>query len=959
MPHFFRNLDSVGTTQRPEHDLLFEQLVTHKVGAHLESRLREWLHKHPANHSRDNATIEALRATSSDTCDVESVMSKGNHELRDQLHGRLRVITRIALNAFPDLEKLIYEHADASWQEHKLRLAELVTARREDEEKKARKLIHRQKIDDEARLRSANQMRRDAAIRAQEEKREKELLAAKEAEHTERMAERKKFEDSARELMEKNFLEFERMIVPKVFDHDDDVLKRIRIEGVRKWLSKRNPEMMFEDSQIDAISTVTVDALVTARAGSGKTTVIVWRAIFMLVHCKIPAEEILIICFNRAAAQEIRKRIRDVIETLSPFGVRSESPALPEVRTFHSLAYKLVESYRDSRGLPILRYLKDNHELDTPKSTAIQAIVKRTIAKYSQPSVIEDLMFRHFETDWLQIISHEDLPRIATSIEWNSYARQAMDGNWVKSRGERRIADLLFRHGIDYKYEWGIKVDSRNFRPDFNLNCDNPADRPILVEFIGMVGDSDYDSKTESKFRSYENAGIPVLKIRPDDVDDEKRLATQVLSFAQEQLGESGPYRELSREELIVKVMQRRPNHFEKLLSHFIGKCRIAGISPAQAQGFSEAMAVRNDIDRVVKDFYAVASLMYDEYLAYLSIENEEDFDGLISTSCAALEESHTRYVGDDDSAHDVKSFRYVSIDEFQDFSLSFQRLVEIIIRITQAKVFAVGDDWQSINSFMGAIKDAFGQFRKAHPAARNIVLPLNHRSRATIVNCGNAVMSSRAGEVGGQATSVNSENAVWLIDVANLWNENSGKEGDTWAKSSNRGVAARRIIGQAIRNRKRVVVLSRRKSRPVDLKQDSSSPALNCMREVLSNGLDPKAMEIPETLETSSTHAFKGKEADVVIVWDGDAGSYPLVHPDWVFNNIFGTSLEDVIAEEQRLAYVAVTRAREHLFIISDGPASPLFNAGRFGISYVPPRLPENLVPSPRTENPETKSNT
>jgi DNA helicase-4 len=117
--------------------------------------------------------------------------------------------------------------------------------------------------------------------------------------------------------------------------------------------------------------------------------------------------------------------------------------------------------------------------------------------------------------------------------------------------------------------------------------------------------------------------------------------------------------------------------------------------------------------------------------------------------------------------------------------------------------------------------------------------------------------------------------------------------------------------------------------------------------------------MEIPETLQTSSTHAFKGKEADVVIVWDGDAGSYPLVHPDWVFNRIFGTSLEDVIAEEQRLAYVAVTRAREHLFIISDGPASPLFNAGKIGINYMPPRLPENLVLSPRTENPETKSNT
>ena len=959
MPHFFRNLDSVGTTHRPEHDLLFEQLVSHKVGAHLESRLREWLHKHPANQSRDSATLEALRATSGDTCDVESVMFKGNHELRDQLHGRLRAIARIDLNAFPDLEKLIYEHADAPWQEHKLRLTELVTARKEDEEEKTRKMIHRQKLDDEARLRSTNQKRRDAAIRAQEEQREKELLAAKEAELAQRMAERKKFEESAQALMETNFLEFERMIAPKIFDHDDDVLKRIRIEGVRKWLNRCNPKMMFEDSQVDAISTVSVDALVTARAGSGKTTVIVWRAIFMLVYCKIPVEEILIICFNRAAAQEIRKRIRDEIKNLSPFDGRPESLALPEVRTFHSLAYKLVESYRDSMGLPILRYLKDNHELDTPKSTAIQAIVRQTIAKYSQQSVIEDLMLRHFETDWLQIIRRDDLPRIATSIDWNSYARQAMDGNWVKSRGERRIADLLFRHGIDYLYEWGITADSRNFRPDFNLSCDNPVNRPILVEFIGMVGDADYDSKTESKFRSYKKAGIPVLRIRPDDVDDEKRLATRVLSFAQEQLGASGPYRELSRDELIVKVKQRSSNHFETLLNRFIGRCRIAGLSPSQVREFSEAMNARNEGDAIVRDFYALASSMYREYLTYLTNENQEDFDGLIHSACESMETGHTDYVGDDGMNRDLKRFRYVSIDEFQDFSVSFQRLVDAAVRITSAKVFAVGDDWQSINSFMGAMKDVFQKFRRAHPGSRSIVLPTNHRSSMTIVNMGNAVMSSRVAEVGGQSFSEDSGKVVRLIDVAELWNESEGPEGDTWKQAKKRGVAARRLIGRALQANKSVVVLSRQSKRPVDLAPEENRPALERLEKALTNGLRFDPRRIRDSVQTSSTHGFKGKEADVVIIWDGDVGSYPLIHPDWVFDHIFGTSLEDVISEEQRLAYVAVTRAREHLFIISDGQASPLFNAGRFGIRYEPTKLPENLVLPPRAKNSEAKFKT
>jgi DNA helicase IV len=45
----------------------------------------------------------------------------------------------------------------------------------------------------------------------------------------------------------------------------------------------------------------------------------------------------------------------------------------------------------------------------------------------------------------------------------------------------------------------------------------------------------------------------------------------------------------------------------------------------------------------------------------------------------------------------------------------------------------------------------------------------------------------------------------------------------------------------------------------------------------------------------------------------------YPLLHPDLIFSRIFGDTIERVVEEERRLFYVALTRAVEHLFIITE----------------------------------------
>lgn len=65
--------------------------------------------------------------------------------------------------------------------------------------------------------------------------------------------------------------------------------------------------------------------------------------------------------------------------------------------------------------------------------------------------------------------------------------------------------------------------------------------------------------------------------------------------------------------------------------------------------------------------------------------------------------------------------------------------------------------------------------------------------------------------------------------------------------------------------------------------------------------------------------HQSKGQEADVVILLNVVRGVLPLIHPNNSLFTMFGETLVDVINEERRLFYVASTRAREKLFLLTE----------------------------------------
>jgi DNA helicase-2/ATP-dependent DNA helicase PcrA len=80
------------------------------------------------------------------------------------------------------------------------------------------------------------------------------------------------------------------------------------------------------------------------------------------------------------------------------------------------------------------------------------------------------------------------------------------------------------------------------------------------------------------------------------------------------------------------------------------------------------------------------------------------------------------------------QQFRYILVDEFQDTNWAQYELVKLLAA-PKNNLIVVGDDDQSIYAFRGASMSNILQFRSDYPAAEQVVLTENYRSRQNILD--------------------------------------------------------------------------------------------------------------------------------------------------------------------------------------------------------------------------------
>lgn len=719
-----------------------------------------------------------------------------------------------------------------------------------------------------------------------------------------------------------------------------DEFEAEKISFVKNWTkANRKPNSKLpDDQQIAAISSVHEHTQVTARAGSGKTTTLVTRTLFLMRHCRVAPSEILILAFNRKAAHEIRKRLLSLLDNDAEAEINNEidelkaentnrsktaddieakavekvssklNITLPHVMTFHALAYSIVH--------PEESLLYDESEGGSQKlSQTVQQVIDDHLRIPKFQEKIRNLMLAHFRDDWERIVegrhdqSKEEFLRFRRSLPHFS-----LRGEQVKSYGEKLIANFLFEHDITYKYERNHWWNGINYRPDFTVFKTEKSG--VIIEYFGLTGDPDYDDMSEKKREYWKNKqNWTLLELNPKDITDKGEIhfygkikdALQLLGI---------PCKRLSEDEIWERIRDRAIDRFTKASKGFIARCRKLSLSVSDLRLKTQTHSALTPEESA---FIEIACSIYDAYLNRISATGEEDFDGLMRRATEIVSSGNTIFKRRSTDG-DLGSLRHICIDEFQDFSDLFYQLLSAIRKSSpEAKLFCVGDDWQAINGFAGSDLKFFKQFKQHVGDSRCLNISTNYRSAPAIVEAGNALMLGH----GAPAIASKEKERIGRVIVSDLdefepsITERKDHSGDILTP------AILRVLSKALSSSDdtRIVLLCRTNKIPYFINYKNT--ATKGGSRSLDNYLDLIRSSLPkdqrERVTISTAHKYKGLEKKMVIVIDLVQRSYPLIHPDWQFTRILGNSLENIVEEERRLLYVALTRAEEDLFIFTE----------------------------------------
>lgn len=682
-----------------------------------------------------------------------------------------------------------------------------------------------------------------------------------------------------------------------------------------------------------ALANPTQNLLLSARAGSGKTTVLGCKASLLIDTEKVHPDQILVMAFNSTAAREIRNRIRRKFKQLN----------FENARTFHSLASQLVQPEED------ILY-DDKEDVSTRKMTLfIQQLMKTEI---KNPVFIEK-MYEFFRKEMREI------ERAGFTLDDDSYfdyrrnmLQVTLNGEKVKSKGEKIIADYLFEHDSSYKYEkvwlWGSQI----YRPDFSI-YDQQTDFVIehwgIDEFdpkksVPKEWDQTWDeyyAEMQAKRSFWAGKEEPAILIETSirDLYGGREVFEKILEERLAKAGISRP--KLSRQALIQKIKDRdyTITKLAELFTQFIQKAKKQMLKATDVQDLLQAYHPKDEREAAFIDLACRIYLIYEKAL----VRNKKiDFDDLM---VRAIEKIHSTkgecaiWLGSPKSRPvKMNNLRWILLDEYQDFSRLFFELIKAIRRYNSAvRLYCTGDDWQAINGFAGSDLQYFTGFSTWVQDSSIATLATNFRSQAEIVNTGNQLMRGKGspaqalpGKPGGDV-QIEWMDATW-VEMRNDETRaivRAEHERFLITELSTNGNEKKYIKVVASKYLKRcyeiitipenvgktVAILSRTNWIDGVRLGNFKKYLVSCFTQTdLEKTPDPDKM-----IDVQTAHKYKGLQADLVIILNVTDGAFPLLHPDNALFEIFGKKLEDALAEEMRLFYVALTRATTSLYILTE----------------------------------------
>ena len=627
------------------------------------------------------------------------------------------------------------------------------------------------------------------------------------------------------------------------------------------------------------------NCLVVSSAGSGKTSSIVGKVKYLTEIKKINPQNILLISYTNKAAAELTDR-------MGIAGLRGY--------TFHKLALDIIGQATGQKpsiyeNTDVL-FVKIYHELLNDKN------FKKSVIEYFIDYQTPEKEWEKQKNERRQQLSEQKDVRLKAPFP-------DMDGKtvYVRSEQEQKICFALsslnvkFRYEEPYEHPLADEMHSQ-YKPDFSIYFEQGGEtRRIYLEHFGVdehglvpiwfakdkgityeEANQKYNDGITWKKAAHEKFGTELLTTSSADFhysDIREKLKT-LLEKA------DVPIQKKTDAELYDMVLppnSKQEKAFIRLVVTFVtlikSSCKSVDEVLRQTKSAGDERSTF-----IIKNIFQP---VYKRYIEELANINQIDFTDAILQATDICR-----------SSHPVK-FDYIIVDEFQDISVDRYNFLKALREGNPpAKLYCVGDDWQSIYRFSGSDMALFNQFSDYFGQTEINKIETTYRFGEPLVSLSSQFIQRNEAQIKKNIhpfnPQVKTELQFYDYERRDYCN----------------------VIGQLVASiplDKSVFLLGR---------YSFDDYYLSFMYKSVKEGNRFFYIIGDRKIEFLTVHKSKGLEADYVIILQCNKDTYgfpSLVSDDPVLNYVLTKSDQYPYGEERRLFYVAITRAKVKTYILYD----------------------------------------
>lgn len=676
-------------------------------------------------------------------------------------------------------------------------------------------------------------------------------------------------------------------------------------------LTSVDPNIKLDDEQKRVVLSDEDYTLVIAGAGAGKTTTVSAKVKYLVDKKGISPDQILVISFTNKAVGELRDKINNKLNIKCP------------VTTFHKTGYAILRRKDSERKVVvdqgfmynvINNYLKVNI-LDNPE--LVDKLILFFGSYFDAPYEGADL------NDFFNYISKADFSTIRGNIDEYSEKIinertgkcQTIARETLRSAQEVQIANFLFLNGIDYTYEkpypFSIASSYKVYTPDFTIT---QGDKVTYIEHFGITENginNRYSADQINKYKHEVNDKVKLHKEHGTDLiytfsafNDGRGL----LEHLKEKLIEHGyelhprPSREVF-EKIVNTEENRYISRLVNMVCTFIQNFKTNGYTTEKF--FAWTATAKNERSKL---FLTICEQCYHEYTKCLKERHAIDFEDMINDSARILREAEEQKL--------LLDFKYIIVDEYQDISRQRFDLTKELSRLCNAKIIAVGDDWQSIYAYAGSDITLFTHFKETFGYGLELRITKTYRNAQEVIDIAGGFIQKNTAQIKKALISPKHISNPVIIQTYTEEVDRKQYEG-RGGKYFLVGETVEKLMKEILAEdpKSSILLLGRYGFDGFNLTKSANFEYWEKTGNVTSKTFADIEMEF------MTVHRAKGLGFDNVILINAIDSVYGFpskIQDDPVLQYVVKIDRTIEYAEERRLFYVALTRTKNRVYIVT-----------------------------------------